>query len=157
MTSLVEGLAYRRRGLFSRVVKELLSVWGVEIPAEVEIGKDLRLPHRAVGTVIHPRTRVGNRVTIYQGVTIGRSDAWLNAEQGARGSVVIEDDVVICPGAVVLFGNRPLRIGRGTIVGANAVLLSSTAPNEIWAGVPARKVGERGRDGTSKLSVVKPT
>jgi len=36
-----------------------------------------------------------------------------------------------------------LRVGRGTVVGANAVLLESTGENELWAGVPARKVGLR--------------
>jgi serine O-acetyltransferase len=36
-----------------------------------------------------------------------------------------------------------LRVGRGSVVGANAVLLESTGENEIWAGVPARRVGTR--------------
>jgi len=31
-------------------------------------------------------------------------------------------------------------------VGANAVLIDSTGENEIWAGIPARKVGLREKD-----------
>jgi len=34
-------------------------------------------------------------------------------------------------------------VRRGTVVGANAVLLQSTGENEIWAGVPARCIGQR--------------
>jgi serine O-acetyltransferase len=36
-----------------------------------------------------------------------------------------------------------LQVGRGTVVAANAVLLNSTGEAEIWAGVPARRVGMR--------------
>jgi len=36
-----------------------------------------------------------------------------------------------------------LRVGSGTVLGANAVLLQSTGENEIWAGIPARCVGKR--------------
>jgi serine O-acetyltransferase len=56
---------------------------------------------------------------------------------------VIEDDVIIGAGAVVLFSRGTLTVARGTIVGANAVLTRSTGENEIWAGVPARRVGVR--------------
>jgi serine O-acetyltransferase len=36
-----------------------------------------------------------------------------------------------------------LNVKKGSIVGANAVLSSSTNENEIWAGVPAKMVGYR--------------
>ena len=36
-----------------------------------------------------------------------------------------------------------LRVARGTILGANAVLLDSTGEDEIWAGIPARCLGYR--------------
>ena len=36
-----------------------------------------------------------------------------------------------------------LRVGCGTVIGANPVLLQSTGDWEIWAGMPAHKVGER--------------
>lgn len=54
--------------------------------------------------------------------------------------VVIEDDcwlginVVICPGVIV---------GRGTVVGANAVVTTSTPPYSVVAGAPARVIGAR--------------
>jgi serine O-acetyltransferase len=56
---------------------------------------------------------------------------------------VVEDDVILAPGAKVLARQGVLTVGRGSVVGANAVLLESTRPGEIWAGVPARCVGRR--------------
>lgn len=54
--------------------------------------------------------------------------------------VVVEDDcwlginVVVCPGVTV---------GRGTVIGANAVVTRDTPPYAVMAGVPARMVGRR--------------
>ena len=36
-----------------------------------------------------------------------------------------------------------LVVGKGTIIGANAVLTQSTGENEIWAGIPAKLIGKR--------------
>jgi serine O-acetyltransferase len=36
-------------------------------------------------------------------------------------------------------------VADGTVIGANAVLLDSTEPGEIWTGLPARRVGTRVR------------
>jgi len=36
-----------------------------------------------------------------------------------------------------------LRVRQSTVVGANSVLLTSTGENEIWAGIPAKRIGER--------------
>ncbi len=49
----------------------------------------------------------------------------------------------------MLFNDRDLTIGAGTVIGANAVLTSSTGPGEIWAGSPARKVADRGQPAAS--------
>jgi serine O-acetyltransferase len=43
----------------------------------------------------------------------------------------------------VLCKEGVLHVGRGTVLGANAVLLDSTGEGETWAGLPARKVGQR--------------
>ncbi|MGB9521357.1 MAG: acyltransferase, partial [Anaerolineales bacterium] len=65
------------------------------------------------------------------------------AEQSRFEGIVIEDDVILAPGAKVLCKEGVLRVARGTVVGANAVLLQSTGENEIWAGIPAHLVGKR--------------
>jgi serine O-acetyltransferase len=141
--SLVTRLIYARRGPFKRAAKELLALYGLEVPAGVTIGRDLRVMHRGFGTVIHPATIIGNRVTIYHGVTVGRSDPWVPASKTRVGAAIIGDDVTLCPGATVVAGAEGIRVAPGTVLGAGAVLTKDTEPGEIWAGVPARRVGMR--------------
>jgi acetyltransferase-like isoleucine patch superfamily enzyme len=54
--------------------------------------------------------------------------------------ILLEEDVWVGANAVILKG---VTIGKGAIVGASAVVTKSIPPYEIWAGVPARKIGER--------------
>jgi serine O-acetyltransferase len=142
--SLVAKLIYaRRHRLFKRVVQEVLALYGVEVPAAAEIGPGLVVFHRGFGLVLHPRTTLGADVVLYNNVTIGRADPWVPQELSRMERVVVEDGAVLCTGARVICKEGVLTVGRGTIVGANAVLNRSTGPNEIWAGVPARRVGFR--------------
>jgi len=60
-------------------------------------------------------------------------------EPGRRG-VVIGDDVWFGAGCAVMPG---VCIGNGAIIGANAVVTCNVPSNEIWGGIPARKIGER--------------
>lgn len=137
---------HTRLGKFAFVGLKLL---GVELPRSVKIGSGLRLAHGASGLVVHQHTVIGSNVVLYQGVTIGRGDQYLRRDQvphdpsGERaGHVVIEDDVIIGAGAVVLFRNgETVSLGRGCVIGANAVVNRSVPPGEIWAGAPAKKVG----------------
>jgi serine O-acetyltransferase len=134
-TPLIGGAAYY-----------LLKILGVEIPRQVKIGEEFELAHGGVGVVIHPKTTIGNRVKVYPDVTLGRADIFRPAIQSLFESIVVEDDAILCPGAKILCKEGVLRVGRGSIVGANAVLLESTGDNEIWAGVPAKCVGKRDGD-----------
>ena len=77
------------------------------------------------------------------GVTLGRADIYRPMEDSAFEAIEVGDDVVLSPGAKVLCSSGVLTIGRGSVIGANAVLLDSTGENEIWAGIPAVKVGSR--------------
>jgi len=141
--SLISRLVYLRRSPLRRVAKELLALYGVEVPNTVEVGPGLRVLHRGFGTVIHGSTHIGKDVTIYHGVTIGRADAWKPGAESRMERVVVGDGAVLCAGAKILGKEGVLTVGPGTVVGANAVLTQSTGPNEIWAGAPARKVGNR--------------
>jgi serine O-acetyltransferase len=137
-------LVYARKWpLFGRLAYYALKLLGVEIPPPVPVGSDFELAHGGVGVVIHSRAVIGERVKIYPGVTLGRADIHLPMERSKFEGIVIEDDVILAPGAKVLCKEGTLRVGRGTVVGANAVLLQSTGENEIWAGVPARCIGRR--------------
>jgi serine O-acetyltransferase len=142
--SLVAKLIYaRRHPLLKRVVQEVLALYGVEVPAAAEIGPGLVVFHRGFGLVLHPYTTLGADVVLYNNVTIGRADPWVPQELSRMERVVVEDGAVLCSGARVVCKDGVLTVGAGTIVGANAVLTRSTGPNEIWAGVPARRVGFR--------------
>ena len=148
----VEPLSFEERlsgalshGLWGRVAVRLLKWRGIEIPRTVRIGRRLRLPHGAVGLVIHQDTMIGNDVKLYQGVTLGRSDTYLPADKTTPGGgIVVGDDVVIGANAVVLFrGGQSLSIGDGAVIGAGSVVVTDVPSGEIWAGVPATRKGAR--------------
>lgn len=133
----------RTKPIIGLLAYYMLKILGVEIPRSVQIGQDIELVHGGFGVVIHPCTAIGDRVKIYPGATVGRADIYLPIEKSRFEGVVIEDDVILCPGCKVLCRQGVMRLGRGSVVGANAVLLNSTDENEIWAGVPARLVNRR--------------
>lgn len=133
----------RSRPVIGRMAYYLLKVLGVEIPRQVPVGIGFELAHGGVGVVIHSSSRIGDRVKIYPGVTIGRADVHLPITESSFKGIVIQDDVVLAAGAKVLCKQGILTVGRGTVVGANAVLLESTGEGEIWAGIPAKCVGKR--------------
>lgn len=137
-------LVYARQWpLVGKLFYYLLKLLGSEIPVSVPIGKGFILEHGGHGVVIHSKAQIGQNVRIYQGVTLGRADIYRPSAESAFESILIEDEVILAPGAKVLCKEGVLIVGRGTIIGANAVLLQSTGAMEIWAGAPARCVGRR--------------
>ena len=129
--------------IIGRLAYLALKLLGIEIPRSVCIGKDFELAHGGFGVVIHSRSKIGDRVKIYPGVTIGRADIHRSMKESKFEGIVIEDDVILSPGSKILCKEGTLIIRKGTVVGANAVLLNSTLPDEIWAGIPARCIGRR--------------
>lgn len=137
-------LVYGRKiPLLGGLAYYILKLLGIEIPRRVSIGDNLELAHGGFGVVIHPSTTIGSRVKIYPGVTLGRADIYRPAVQSGFKGIVVEDDVILCAGAKVLCKEGILRIGQRSVIGANAVLMVTTGKNEIWAGIPARRVGMR--------------
>lgn len=137
-------LVYARNWpLLGRLAYYVLKFMGVEIPRSVPVGVDFELAHGGFGVVIHSRSVIGDRVKVYPGVGLGRADIYNPMEKSSFEGIVVEDDVILAPGCKVLGKDGLLRLRRGTVVGANAVLLQSTGEFEIWAGVPARCVGRR--------------
>ncbi len=129
--------------MLGRLAYLALKALGAEIPLSVRIGRDFELAHGGFGVVIHPKTSIGDRVKVYPGVTLGRADIYIPADESEFEGIVIDDEVILAPGAKILCKHGILRVGKGTVIGANAVLLESTGEYEIWAGVPARRVGLR--------------
>jgi len=54
--------------------------------------------------------------------------------------IIIEDDVWIGAGAVILAG---VTIGNGSVIGAGSVVTKSCVPYSVIAGVPARVINKR--------------
>jgi serine O-acetyltransferase len=141
---LITTLAYtRNKPIFGGIAYYALKLLGVELPRSVSIGQDLEIAHGGFGIVIHSRARIGNRVKIYPGVTLGRADIHKPMAQSQFEGIVIGDDVILSPGSKILCKGGIMHVGNGTVVGANAVLFESTGEWEIWAGIPAVRVGTR--------------
>ena len=146
-------LVYARANpLFGRLAYLALKLLGIEIPLSVSIGEDFELAHGGFGVVIHSRSKIGNRVKVYPGVTLGRADIHRPMEKSQFEGIVIEEDVILSPGSKILCKEGTLIIRTGTVVGANAVLLNSTMPEEIWAGIPARCIGHREQDPEARFA-----
>ena len=64
----------------------------------------------------------------------------MNKQPCPEAPIILEEDVWLGANVVVLKG---VRIEKGAVIGAGAVLTKSVRPYEIWVGVPARKIGER--------------
>lgn len=143
--NIVELLVLLQIKGFYRISHFFLVFLGLEIPKAVTFkglpGKSVKFVHRSPGTVFHPRTTIGNNVHIYQNVTIGKARLWDDSQE--NGCCYIHDNAILCSGAKILFKNELLSVGEGTVIGANAVLTQSTGEYEIWAGIPAKKIGVR--------------
>jgi serine O-acetyltransferase len=103
---------------------------GIEIHPGATIGHSFFIDHGS-GVVIGETTHIGDRVRLYQGVTLGAKsvvtdEAGLPVRPGKR-HPTIEDDVVIYPGATILGGSTV--IGKGAIIGGNVWITQSVEPN----------------------------
>lgn len=70
-----------------------------------------------------------------------------DGDRGVDGKTVVEDDVWIGHGVVVLAG---VKIGKGAIVAAGSVVTKDIPPCEIWGGNPAKKIKNRFRSDEEK-------
>jgi acetyltransferase-like isoleucine patch superfamily enzyme len=71
------------------------------------------------------------------GILIGQP---MRFQDGPQQAIIIGEDVWIGANVIVLKG---VSIGNGAVVAASAIVTKSILPNEIWAGVPAKKIGQR--------------
>lgn len=103
---------------------------GIELHPAAEIGDNLVIIH-PVGIVVGGQSKIGRNVQINQGVSLGYRRGPIPGD----GHPTVEDDVIISAGAKLL---GPIIIGRGAVIGANAVVLDSVPPFATAVGVPAR-------------------
>jgi serine O-acetyltransferase len=105
------------------------SVTGIDIHPGARIGKSFFIDH-GTGVVIGETAVIGDRVRIYQGVTLGAKSFPLdekgNPVKGIDRHPVIEDDVVIYAGATIL---GRITVGARSVVGGNVWLTQSVPPD----------------------------
>jgi serine O-acetyltransferase len=105
------------------------SITGIDIHPGATIGSGFFIDH-GTGVVIGETTTIGNRVKLYQGVTLGALSFAMDEEgrmiRGKKRHPTIEDDVVIYAGATILGGSTV--IGRGSVIGGNVWLIRSVPP-----------------------------
>lgn len=104
---------------------------GIEIHPGADIGHSFFIDH-GMGVVIGETAVIGDRVTLYHGVTLGGT----SLQKGKR-HPTLENDVVIGAGAKIL-GN--IVIGAHSRVGANAVVVKSVPNNSVVVGIPGQVV-----------------
>jgi serine O-acetyltransferase len=112
------------------------AVTGVEIHPAASVGADLFIDHGS-GVVIGETAEIGDRVTLYQGVTLGGT----GFARGKRHPTV-EDDVTIGSGAKLL---GPITVGHCAKVGANTVVIQDVPANSTVVGNPGHPVRVEGR------------
>jgi serine O-acetyltransferase len=115
--------------LLPRLISERAhTLTGIDIHPGAEIGREFFIDH-GTGVVIGETSIIGDRVTLYQGVTLGAKSFQVDASgqlvKGQPRHPIVEDDVTIYASATVL--GRVI-IGRGSVIGGNVWLTHSVPP-----------------------------
>lgn len=118
-----------RLRLLGRLISQVTRfLTGIEIHPGATIGRRLFIDH-GMGIVIGETAVIGDDVHLYHGVTLGGTSS-----KRVKRHPTIRDRVVVGAGAKIL---GDIEIGADSLVGANAVVLSSMPPNSTIVGMPA--------------------
>jgi len=116
----------------SEITRELT---GIEIHPGAEIGKDFFIDHGG-GVVIGETSKIGDNVTIYQGVVLGGT-----MTDPVKRHPTLGNNIVVGTGAKLL---GPITIGDNVKIGANSVVVRDVPPNSVVVGVPGRIISRDG-------------
>ena len=118
--------------LIPRIMTEYAhSVTGIDIHPGATIGNYLFIDH-GTGIVIGETTVIGNRVKIYQGVTLGALSIKKSnhkSELPGKRHPTIEDDVILYSNCTILGGETT--IGTNSVIGGNVWVTESVPPESI--------------------------
>ncbi|RYY02547.1 MAG: serine acetyltransferase [Gammaproteobacteria bacterium] len=129
--------------LLARIVAELAhSSTGIDIHPGAQIGSGFFIDH-GTGVVIGETAVIGERVRVYQAVTLGAktfpTDDTGALQKGLPRHPIVEDDVVIYAGATVL---GRITIGKGSTIGGNVWLTRSVPPGSSITQATSRNLAE---------------
>ncbi|HUT64020.1 MAG TPA: serine acetyltransferase [Anaerolineae bacterium] len=125
--------------LIPRIITEHAhSITGIDIHPGTRIGESFFIDH-GTGVVIGETCIIGNKVRIYQGVTLGAKSFPLDKNgkpiKGIERHPIVEDEVIIYSGATIL---GRVVIGRGSVIGGNVWLTHSVPPGSRITQAEAR-------------------
>ena len=131
--------------LIARIVSQISRFFtGIEIHPGAKIGTNLFIDH-GMGVVIGETSEIGNNVTIYHAVTLGGISPSIDSERqrNEKRHPTIGNDVVIGSGAQII---GPVKVGNGSRIAANAVVVNDVPDGATMVGVPAKviKTGNKG-------------
>ncbi|MGE8499716.1 MAG: serine O-acetyltransferase EpsC [Pseudomonas sp.] len=135
--------------LLARIIAELAhSSTGIDIHPGAQIGASFFIDH-GTGVVIGETAIIGDRVRIYQAVTLGAKRFTVDESgllhKGQPRHPIVEDDVVIYAGATIL---GRITIGQGSTIGGNVWLTRSVdAGSNITQATAQRADGAGGVTG----------
>jgi serine O-acetyltransferase len=119
---------------------------GIDIHPGAHIGRRFFIDH-GTGVVIGETTLIGDRVQLYQGVTLGAlSPRSGEKSRGKKRHPTIEDDVTIYAGSTILGGETV--IGAGSVIGGNVWLTRSIpADSVVQIEAPQQSVRDKSHAG----------
>lgn len=127
---LAHELYLRKVSLIPRIMTEYAhSMTGIDIHPGASIGESFFIDH-GTGVVIGETTEIGDRVRIYQGVTLGALSLPKDAVEKLRTEKrhpTIEDDVILYAGVTILGGETV--IGARSVIGGNVWITESVPPD----------------------------
>ncbi|MBI3229445.1 MAG: serine acetyltransferase [Burkholderiales bacterium] len=100
---------------------------------QTEIGTGLALTH-GWGLVVNAGAKIGNNVTLFHGVTLGRRDRISSMGERLTEYPVLEDEVWVGPHAIIVGG---VTIGRGSRIAGGAFVTEDVPPYSVVSGNPS--------------------
>jgi serine O-acetyltransferase len=133
--------------LLARFINEIAhSATGIDIHPGASIGPSFFIDH-GTGVVIGETAIIGERVRVYQAVTLGAKSFAADTDgslvKGNARHPIVEDDVVIYAGATIL---GRVTIGKGSVIGGNVWLTHSVPPGSSVSQGKIRE-GDRSEEG----------
>lgn len=95
--------------------------YGCDIPKGVQLGENVHFPHKAMGVVIHPLSKIGSNVCIQHHVLLG--------EKNGTDAPTICDNVVINPYSIII---GDVTIGENSVIGAGSIVTKDVPANSVY-------------------------
>jgi serine O-acetyltransferase len=133
----IQRLAHRLHLFGAPLIPRMMTEWahsrtGIDIHPGAAIGSHFFIDH-GTGVVVGETCRIGNRVKLYHGVTLGArsfaKDESGHLVKGGKRHPDVEDNVTIYPNSTILGGQTV--IGANSTIGASVFLMHSVPPNSL--------------------------